>query len=134
MIYFTLSEIFSSVLASVIYGFIFALLHATIRRISLLPDTIYQIFKKCTFSDFINSPQKFSGRFMIFLLVTTYALGIILLSYSFLDGMLRVYMIALSLLCYKLTLKVAFSLIDVLVFVMLRVILHPFTKFWRRNT
>ena len=91
-----------------------------VNRVQLLRDAARQIVA--------------SGRFMIFLLVTTYTLGIILLSYSFLDGMLRVYMIALSLLCYKLALKVAFSLIDVLVFVMLRVILHPFTKFWRRNT
>ena len=133
MISFSFGDIFLSVIYSSFFGIALAFLYESARIISFLPETISLILRK---SEFINvrkiylSNQTITQRILFFLCFT---LGTILLSYFALDGLIRVYVIAVSLASFFLSKKMAFYLLEGILYTFLPIILYPIAKLWRKK-
>ena len=133
MIGFSFSEIFLSVIYSILFGITLAFLYEFARIISFLPETIFLIFRK---SEFLNvrkiylSNQTIIQKILFFLCFT---LGTILLSYFALDGLIRVYVIAVSLATFFVVKKMTFYFLEWILYTLLSLILYPIAKLWRKK-
>ena len=133
MIHFTLSEIIISILGSVVFGILFSFLFACIQHIAILPEYLFLIFKKNDFKDFIKYEKKQCGFGLTLLMFFLFAIGFILLSYCFLDGCVRAYMLCISLLFFFISKKVAFRAVTVIIFLTLNALFFIPAKIWRRK-
>jgi hypothetical protein len=133
MISFTIKEIILSVIHSNLFGFFLAYIYEFCRVILFLPDTISMVFKKSSLSDVLsiyNIDRSIAVKLLFFFLYTT---GTILLSYYTLDGMVRGYVVVLSLTAFLLARKAAFYSLQWVVYWLFTIVLYPFSKFWRKN-
>ena len=133
MISFSFSEIFLSVIYSIFWGITLAFLYESARIISFLPETISLIFRKTNFSNagkIYLSNQTITQKIIFFL---SFTLGTILLSYFALDGLIRLYVIAVSLATFYLVKKMAFYLLEGILYTLLSIILFPIARLWRKK-
>lgn len=133
MIIFSFYEIFLSVIYSVSFGGLLAILYEFFRILSFLPETISLIFRKTNFSNagkIYLSNQTITQKIIFFLFFT---LGTILLSYFALDGLIRLYVIAVSLATFYLVKKMAFYLLEGILYTLLSIILFPIARLWRKK-
>ena len=133
MISFSFYEIFLSVIYSVSFGGLLAILYEFFRILSFLPETISLIFRKTNFSNagkIYLSNQTITQK-IIFIL--SFTLGTILLSYFALDGLIRLYVIAVSLATFYLVKKMAFYLLEGILYTFLSIILYPIARLWRKK-
>lgn len=133
MIVFSFSEIFLSVIYSILFGIALAILYEFARIISFLPETIFLIFRKSEFSNvkkICSSDQTIAQKIFFYFCFTP---GTILLSYFALDGLIRVYVIAVSIATFFLVKKMAFYLLEWILYTLLSIILYPFAKLWRKK-
>ena len=133
MISFTFGEIFRSVIYSIIFGALLAVLYEFYRIISFLPETIYLVFNKMPFSflkEIYAKEQTITQIIFLFFLFTS---ELILLSYFVLDGMVRIYVIILSLIGFTLIRKSVFYALGWVLYTTARVILYPIAKLWRKK-
>ena len=133
MISFSFSEIFLSVIYSIFFGLALAFLYEFTRIISFLPETIFLILRKSEFIDVRKiylSNQTITQKILFFLCFT---LGTILLSYFALDGLIRLYVIAVSLATFFLVKKMAFYLLEWILYTFLSIILCPIARLWRKK-
>ena len=133
MIHFTLSEIIISILGSVVFGILFSFLFACIQHIAILPEYLFLIFKKNDFKDFIKYEKIQCGFGLTLLMFLLFAIGFILLSYCFLDGCVRAYMLCISLLFFFISKKVALRAVTVIIFLTLNALFFIPAKIWRRK-
>ncbi len=104
MIYFTIDEIWRSMLIAVFYGIIYAIIRSCFITIYILCfdliDSIKQIIvyekpmEKVVFTK--NALKKEGRPITIFISVVLYFIGYIIASYIALDGNLRIYVLILS--------------------------------------
>ena len=133
MISFSVCEIFSSVIYSILFGGLLAIFFEFSRIISFLPETIYLVFNKMPFSfikEIYAKEQTITQIIFLFFLFTS---GLILLSYFVLDGMVRIYVIILSLIGFTLVRKSVFYALGWILYTSVRVILYPIAKLWRKK-
>lgn len=133
MISFTFGEIFRSVIYSIIFGALLAVLYEFYRIISFLPETICLVFNKMPFSflkEIYAKEQTITQIIFLFFLFTS---GLILLSYFVLDGMVRIYVIILSLIGFTLVRKSVFYALGWVLYTSVSVILYPIAKLWRKK-
>ena len=133
MISFSFGEIFLSVIYSIFWGITLAFLYESIRIISFLPETISLIFRKTKFLNdekIYLSNQTIIQKILFFL---SFTLGTILLSYFALDGLIRLYVIAVSLATFFLAKKMAFYLLEGILYTLLLIILYPIARLWRKK-
>ena len=151
MIYFTSHEILVSVISAVIYGIVFGLFYSLISDLSKIPAAVLAMLKEGVLykGRIFSKPQisvdeANSGVFntVISVLKTaftifSFSLGFFLLSYWALDGVIRIYMLVLSLASDIITVKLSgltlrklwslvFTYFELLTIYMLRIITFPF--------
>ncbi|MBO5207114.1 MAG: hypothetical protein J6C09_05975 [Clostridia bacterium] len=136
MIYYSLSEIALSVLSALVYGLIFAFSLIFVKSALVRAYCFVQLFFTVCFCfsggslkekirDGISGARESLrfGNLSAFLTVLLFTVGIILLSYYSLDGAVRIYTVALSLLTatslYKYARAPIEALFDKLLFVIL---------------
>ena len=105
MISFSVREIFSSVIYSILFGGLLAIFIEFSRIISFLPETISLLFNKTPFSNVKKFYAREPSIFQIISFFFLFTLGSILLSYFVLDGMVRIYVIILLLIGFFLVRK-----------------------------
>ena len=133
MIIFSFYEIFLSVIYSVSFGGLLAILYEFFRTLTFLPETISMIFNRNSFSHvgkMYASEQTIAQKIFFFFCFT---LGSILLSYYSLDGMVRMYLIILSITGFALVRKVAFYSLEWAIYTILSVCFYPLAKLWRKK-
>lgn len=143
MNYFTLKEIFNSVIYSIIYGFIFSAFYnlektlisnakdiAEIPRNAIYYDKVFSLLKQ-------EKNYKFSiGKIFIFVSILLFTIGYVVLSYFALDGLIRFYVLFFSLISFYLSNILVFSKLGKLLYytisfvlslvtISLRLILYP---------
>ena len=133
MIHFTYQEIIFSIIVAILWGFFFAVLHSIGRIVSFLPDIMSAIIR----NDKHNRVDDLYGKSLGCINTTvgfiTYTIGLVIISYISLDGVIRLYIILLSVIMFILTKKLAFSCTYFLFYLPLRILLLPFTIYWRKK-
>ena len=89
--------------------------------------------KFADFKDFIKYEKIQCGFGLTLLMFLLFAIGFILLSYCFLDGCVRAYMLCISLLFFFISKKVAFRAVTVIIFLTLNALFFIPAKIWRRK-
>ena len=133
MIGFSFSEIFLSVIYSVVFGVILAFGYEFYRIILFLPETISLVFKKtkfqCAEKMYLSEQTVIQKAFLFFV----FTLGVILLSYFALDGAVRIYVIILTLLSFLAVRRAAFYSLEWAIYTVLSVCFYPLAKLWRKK-
>ena len=133
MISFSVREIFSSVIYSILFGGLLAIFFEFSRIISFLPETISLLFHKIPFSNVKKFYARGLSIFQIIFFFFLFTMGSILLSYFVLDGMVRIYVIILSLIGFFLVRKWVFYVLVWIMYSFLSAILYPIAKLWRKK-
>ena len=129
MIQFSVFEIFRACTLALIWGVLFAIFYSICKCIYILPENIVKICK--------NMPFRFCethlGGVGILLYSLVFSFGILLTSYIALDGIIRAYMIALSLACFFVCKSSILKLTFLLSYYLCKLLLYPFVNFFRKK-
>lgn len=133
MIPFTLYEIMVAIFGSIIFGISFSIVFAILGQIAILPDYLFLIFNKSSFKEFAKCDKIPCGFWLIMVMFILYAVGFVLMSYCFLDGCVRAYMLCISLFVFFVTKKLAFRAVKAMIFIIGNVLFFIPAKIWRRK-
>lgn len=133
MITFSLNSLFNSCVCAIIYGIVYSLFFAIIQTISVLPNFICRFSKNATSSDRLQIMTKPCSGIVVFVAVLFFFIGFTFLSYYTLDGLIRVYLLLISVLIFYVSNKALYSLVYFLFTLPLRFFLFPIRKIMERK-
>ena len=133
MIHFTYQEIIFSIFVAILWGVFFAFFYSFGRIVSFLPHIMSTIIKNDKHHSVVDLYGKSLGYINTTLSFITYTIGLIIISYISLDGVIRLYIILLSVIMFILTKKIVFYCTYYLFSLPLRILLLPFTIYWRKK-